>query len=100
MSRPRIVVFGASGHTGRFVVAELVRRGWAPVLAGRDAVKLTALCEAYPMSEVRVATVDDPTSLDAALRDAGAVINCAGPFLDTATPVSRPRFARVRTTST
>jgi len=87
MSRSGIVVFGAAGHTGRFVVAELHRRGWAPVLAGRDAAKLTALREAYPGSEVRVASIDDPAGLDAVLRGERAVINCAGPFLDTATPI-------------
>jgi len=36
---------------------------------------------------VRVATVDDPASLDRALSGAVAVINCAGPFIDTAAPV-------------
>jgi hypothetical protein len=34
--------------------------------------------------EVRIATVDDPASLDRAVSDAAAVINCAGPFIDTA----------------
>jgi hypothetical protein len=34
--------------------------------------------------ETRVASIDDPGSLDAALRGADAVIHCAGPFLDTA----------------
>jgi hypothetical protein len=37
--------------------------------------------------EVRVATVDDPASLDHAVSGAAAVINCAGPFIDTAPPV-------------
>ena len=80
-------MFGAAGHTGRFVVEELYRRGWTPVLAGRDAGKLRALHEAHPASEVRVASVDDAAGLDDVLRDARAVINCAGPFLDTATPI-------------
>jgi short subunit dehydrogenase-like uncharacterized protein len=35
-----IAVFGAYGHTARFVVAELGERGWTPVLSGRDAAKL------------------------------------------------------------
>ncbi|HEU4733515.1 MAG TPA: saccharopine dehydrogenase NADP-binding domain-containing protein [Kofleriaceae bacterium] len=87
MTRPGIVVFGAAGHTGRFVVAELDRRGWTPVLAGRDVARLRALREAYPASEVRVASVDDAAGLDAVLRGARAVINCAGPFLDTAAPI-------------
>src|SRR5512143_248567 len=82
-----IAVFGAYGHTGRFVVAELCRRGWLPVLCGRDPHKLQAMSAAHPALESRVASVDDPRSLDRALSGAAAVINCAGPFLDTATAV-------------
>ncbi len=54
---------GAAGHTGRFVVAELRRRGITPIACGRG------------------------TDLDSALRAADAVINCAGPFAATAMPV-------------
>jgi short subunit dehydrogenase-like uncharacterized protein len=82
-----ITVFGAYGHTGRFVVAELCRRGWTPVLSGRDPGKLEALSIAFPTLECRPASVDDPAALDRALAGAAAVINCAGPFLDTAQPL-------------
>lgn len=76
-----IAVYGAGGHTGRFVVNEVLRRGLRVVAIGRDASKLPAGVEA------RVATVDDPAALTEALRGCGVVINCAGPFLDTAAPV-------------
>ena len=82
-----ITVFGAYGHTGRFVVSELRRRGWVPVLAGRDAAKLSAASETQPGMETRVALIDDPATLDRALSGAAAVINCAGPFIDTAAPL-------------
>jgi hypothetical protein len=59
----RIAVPGAGGHTGGFVVAELRRRGLTPIPCDRS------------------------TDLDEALRGADAVINCAGPFAATATPV-------------
>ncbi|MFJ8187597.1 saccharopine dehydrogenase family protein [Streptomyces sp. NPDC096105] len=81
-----VAVFGAYGHTGRFVVAELRERGLLPVLSGRDADKLKAL--AYETGlDARPASVDDPVSLDHALAGAAAVINCAGPFAVTAAPV-------------
>jgi saccharopine dehydrogenase-like protein len=83
----RVTVFGAYGHTANFVIAELRRRGFTPILAGRDAVKLHAASEAHPRSEVRVASVDDPASLDAAMDGSAAIINCAGPFLDTSVPL-------------
>ena len=82
----KIVVFGASGHTGRFVVSELARRGMTAVLAGRDSEKLSALQKTHPAFEVRVATIDDP-SLDQAMLGTSLVVNCAGPFLDTAASV-------------
>lgn len=83
----KIAVFGASGHTGHFVVAELARRGIMAVLAGRDLEKLVAVQKTHPAYEVRVATIDDPASLDRALLGTSLVVNCAGPFLDTAAPV-------------
>lgn len=81
-----IAVFGAYGHTGRFVVTELRRRGWRPVLSGRSAAKLRALADDVG-EEARVASVDDPDSLDRAFSGAAAVIHCAGPFLDTSSAV-------------
>ncbi|MFJ7216434.1 saccharopine dehydrogenase NADP-binding domain-containing protein [Amycolatopsis sp. NPDC098790] len=73
-----VLVYGAYGHTGRFVVAELRERGFTPILSGRDAAKLPG---------GRPASVDDPAALDRALDGVAAVINCAGPFAATARPV-------------
>lgn len=81
-----VAVFGAYGHTGRFVVAELRERGFVPVLSGRNADRLKAMAYEYGL-EARPAPVDDPASLDRALAGAVAVINCAGPFAATAAPV-------------
>ncbi|HWQ87221.1 saccharopine dehydrogenase family protein [Brevundimonas sp.] len=83
-----VAVFGAAGHTGRFVVAELLRRGFTPIAIGRDAARLAGSGFAQRSVETRVATVADPVSLDRALAGVLAVINCAGPFLDTAEPLA------------
>ncbi|TYB50095.1 NAD(P)H-binding protein [Nonomuraea sp. PA05] len=81
-----VAVFGAYGHTGRFVVAELQARGFVPVLSGRDADKLKA--QAYETGlEARPASADDPAALDRALAGTAAVINAAGPFAVTGAPV-------------
>jgi short subunit dehydrogenase-like uncharacterized protein len=82
----RIAVYGAYGHTGRFVLAELRRRGFVPVACGRDAARLHELA-AETGNEVRVAATDDAAALDAAFAGTAAVLHCAGPFLDTAAPV-------------
>ncbi|GGS98237.1 saccharopine dehydrogenase [Planobispora rosea] len=88
MGSGRIVaVYGAYGHTGRFVVAELRERGHVPLLLGRDRDKLLALAQAHPGLETRQASAGDPASLDRALDGAVAVVNCAGPFASTAAPL-------------
>ena len=66
----KIAVYGASGHTGRFVLAELEKRGHTPLPFGRAQ-----------------ATADNPAALDQALANADAVINTAGPFATTALPL-------------
>jgi short subunit dehydrogenase-like uncharacterized protein len=82
-----VVVYGATGHTGHFIVAELRRRGFATVISGRDAARLEVLAAEWGDVVVRPATVDDAGSLDRALAGAAAVINCAGPFAVTGGPV-------------
>ena len=83
----RVAVFGAAGHTGRFVIGELLRRGLEPVAVGRRAEALKA---AFPGGrvETRTARVEDAGTLDLAFQGAAVVINCAGPFLDTAKAVA------------
>ena len=83
-----IAVFGATGHTGRFVVSELLRRGIAPIAVGRNAAKLAECGFADRGIEVREASIDDAGSLDRAFVGAAAVVSCAGPFLDTAHAVA------------
>ena len=82
-----VTVFGAYGHTGKFVVNELVKRGYTPILSGRSITKLNAIGILYPDLEIRPAPINDPNALDGILNGASAVINCAGPFLDTASPI-------------
>ncbi len=83
-----VLVYGAYGHTGRFVVAELLRQGLTPILSGRNPARLAAMADRFPGVEARPATVDNGPRLDDTVRGAGLVVNCAGPFLDTAVPVA------------
>jgi short subunit dehydrogenase-like uncharacterized protein len=59
-----IVLYGATGYTGRLVADELARRGLDHVLSGRDAAKLAALGE-----ERGVAATAAPLDDAAALRE-------------------------------
>lgn len=80
-------VFGANGLTRRFVAAELKRRGLAARWIGRDQAALSSLQAELDHGDVQVASVDDPTSLLRCFDSLDAVINCAGPFVDTYRPV-------------
>jgi short subunit dehydrogenase-like uncharacterized protein len=86
-TKPAVAILGATGYTGRFVVADLLRREITPIAIARNAAALEA---AHFDKNVirRQATVDDAESLDRALQGAQAVINTAGPFIDTADPVA------------
>ena len=85
--RRGIVVIGASGYTGRFVVSALCKRGRNPILVGRNAATLRAAFPKADDANLRTASVEDAASLDRAMDGAALVVNCAGPFLDSASPV-------------
>lgn len=83
-ARP-VLVYGAAGHTGRFVVQALRSQGHAVLLAGRDLGKLQAAFPDAPAEQLRVQALDgDAAALTALLADSALVVNCAGPFADSA----------------
>jgi putative NADH-flavin reductase len=89
--KPMAAAFGATGYTGRFVVAELLRRNITPIAIARDAVALEAArFSGLEVFRRRHATVDDEGSLDRAIDGAEVVVNCAGPFIDTADALALP----------
>ena len=53
------MVYGANGYTGRMIVAEAVKRGLRPVLAGRNSAELQAIAAPHDLP-VRVFGLDDP----------------------------------------
>src|SRR5262249_45101180 len=87
--RNRILVYGATGFTGRLVVDEARRRGVEPVLAGRSRRALDELADAVGGAEVRAADVAQPAALAGLFDGIAAVINCAGPFARLGEPVLR-----------
>ena len=64
-----IVIYAATGYTGRLIAAELLQRGERVVLAGRSAAKLQALARPPrrgAASPIAPAALDDPDALAAA----------------------------------
>lgn len=78
-----LVIYGAYGYTGRLIVRECLRRNIEPHLAGRNRDRLAELASQTGLPFTVLAT-DDSSGLDNVLTEARAVLNCAGPFVDTA----------------
>jgi hypothetical protein len=85
MSSKPVVVYGASGYTGR-LVCEYLRQYHVPfVAAGRDEAKLKASMDAHvpgiETADYEIATVDhDTASLTDLFKGASVVLNTVGPF--------------------
>jgi short subunit dehydrogenase-like uncharacterized protein len=87
MAPPRFAIYGATGHTGRLVAAELRARGQDMVLAGRNADALKSLAADFDAPAV-VAPLDDPGALRALAEDVTVLIHCAGPYSRTGEAVA------------
>lgn len=77
------LLYGASGYTGELIAREAVKRGMRPTLAGRSAKKIAKLAAELDCPSA-VFALDDHTSMVNALTKVRAVLNCAGPFSQTA----------------
>ena len=84
--KPRLVVYGANGYTGRLIAGAASERGLAPLLAGRSRDAVEGLA-AELGCESRVFDLSDPARVSAELAGCAVVIHCAGPFSATAAPM-------------
>ncbi len=83
----KVAVYGAKGHTGHLVACELERRGVAVQRIARTVPTTANSLKDDGAYNWKGASCEDPDALDRAVEGADAVINCAGPFLDTAPAV-------------
>ncbi|MFB6073296.1 MAG: trans-acting enoyl reductase family protein [Halobacterium sp.] len=79
-----LLVYGAYGYSGELVASEAVDRGLDPVVAGRKHAEVGRVGTRLDC-ETRAFTVDDA---EPHLADVDVVLNCAGPFADTAEPLA------------
>lgn len=85
-----VVVFGATGFTGKLVVSSLVALGVRNiVLGGRSEDRLADLAKKHGGLEYRVADARSPETLGPLVRGAHVVVDTAGPFLELGEPVVR-----------
>ncbi|MCR2826806.1 saccharopine dehydrogenase family protein [Microbacterium sp. zg.Y909] len=76
----KIVVLGATGYTGALIVEALVRRGEQPLLAGRDAGKLSALSERHADLPTQTVDATDAADVTRLLEPGDVLITTVGPF--------------------
>ncbi|KAK4543220.1 hypothetical protein LTR36_005770 [Oleoguttula mirabilis] len=88
-----LLVYGATGYTGRLIAENAVAQEVSVILGGRNEQRLKSLASALG-TQYRVFGLDDATAMDAALTDVAVVLNCAGPFKHTSLPLME---AAVRT---
>lgn len=84
-TKKTIAVYGATGHTGKYVTAELRRRGITPILVGRDAGRLREV--GAPGADIRVANLDDHDALVSAFTGADTVISSLPAYVTHGEPV-------------
>src|SRR5215813_11797080 len=86
MMSDQLLLYGATGYSGRLIAGAAAELGMRPVLGGRDGTRLSALAETFGL-EYRVASLSDSNRLDSVLRDVQVVLHAAGPFSATSRPV-------------
>jgi short subunit dehydrogenase-like uncharacterized protein len=78
----RIVLFGATGYTGRLTAEAMVERGLRPVLAARSAKRLAELAgELGGGLDTVPADVSDPASVRALVEPGDVLVSTVGPFV-------------------
>ena len=96
----QVVVYGASGYTGKLVAWKLATRGIPFIAAGRNAARLEAEMAKVPElkgHDYRCAAVaHDAASLQTLFSGAKVVINVTGPFMQIGRPVVEAALAAVR----
>ena len=90
---PKIVLFGATGYTGRLTAKALTARGADPMLAGRDATALAKLAADLGGARTAVAEVSDPASVRALLDRGDVLVTTVGPFLKFGEPALEAALA-------
>ena len=81
--RRNVLVYGATGYTGRLIAERLRSSLCRSIVAGRTPHRVQALAAEFGVAG-RVIATDDPNALDQALDDIDVLINAASPFALTA----------------
>jgi len=82
-----ILIYGATGYTGKLIAKVAADQGARPILAGRNRHRVKAVAEPLGLAALAF-DLRDPARIDAALKGASVVLNVAGPFSATSRPMA------------
>ena len=82
-----ILIYGATGYTGKLMARTAAEHGLKAILAGRDAARVKAVAEPLGLAW-RGFDLADAVRLDAALQDVAVVLSAPRPFSATARPMA------------
>src|SRR5262249_28489036 len=83
-----IVLFGATGVTGKLIAKELIAARVPLRLAGRDESALKTVA-AKSSCDIKKIDLENPETLETALDGGSVVISCIGPFSKYGLPVAK-----------
>jgi short subunit dehydrogenase-like uncharacterized protein len=86
--KPSWLLYGATGYTGELIAEMAKARGAEPILAGRNEQKLKPIAERLGL-KYRVFAMEDRAAADKGMMGIKLVLNCAGPFTQTAVPIAQ-----------
>jgi len=86
MSIKTFMVYGANGFTGQLIVKEALKKGLRPVIAGRNQLFIETLSTQLSL-DYKIFNLNLPSEVSSGIAEVDLVLNCAGPFSQTAEPI-------------
>ncbi len=83
MTKQSWMIYGATGYSGELVVERAVKAGMKPIVAGRSESKVKQVAQRHDL-DYRVFDIPMLEKSDALINGVSMVLNCAGPFSQTA----------------
>ncbi|EMO41884.1 saccharopine dehydrogenase family protein [Leptospira noguchii] len=82
------LLYGANGYTGKLIARKAVERGQTPILAGRSESKIRSVAEELGLP-FKIFSLENPKEIQNQISGSSLVLNCAGPFIETAVPMAK-----------
>ena len=86
--KKNFIIYGAYGYTGALITELAVNKGLKPLLVGRNDQKISSIANQYDLP-YKVLDIKNLKELNPIIENYALIINCAGPFSETADQVIR-----------